>query len=330
MAFIEEQAQKEGVLLSEVLPSSTECSDFRFIGTTSRGTPVELNTMALDAEMVVIGADMKNHYFAGYSNALKNILPGISSFTTIECNHSLALEHGSSFGHHPLHPDEQKRRNPVAEDMLEAFELFMALGEGGDVPGAGAKKQCFALATVSSGDKIHWTGAGDVYRVTEEGIRVTDTLFSFETERHDYLVLSPGGHPQDESLYNAQRGLELSKNIVKPGGKVLLLASCEKGIAPSEMAREFFYEPLKGELEGLLKTVKDNYKLYSHKAFKFAEFLKDHDIYLFSELLPDDVSAIHLHPVKSPQELVNSWLREKPSARIAFVDHANKIVLRPR
>jgi len=327
--LIQEQAEEAGVPLSDVRPSSCEVSDFTYLGTTSRGTPVEINTMALDAELVVIGADMKNHYFAGYSNALKNILPGISSFRTIECNHSLALHRESTFGHHPLHPDAGRRNNPVAEDMLEAFELFMDHGKEKAKPGTCDGKQCFVLATVSSDDGILWTGSGDICRVTEEGIRVTDSLFSFDIKRHDYLVVSPGGHPQDESLYNAQRGLELSKNVVGPGGKLLLLASCEKGIAPSQMAVESFYEPLKGEPDRLLKEVKQDYKLYSHKAFKFAEFLKDHDIYLFSELPRQVIEAIHLHAVASPQKLVRKWLEEDPSAEIAFIDDANKIVLRP-
>ena len=322
MANIKEEAEKHKVPLKLLEPSSSESSTFTLVGKTSRGTRVELNTHALDCELVVMGADMKNHYFAGYSNPLKNILPGISSFETIEDNHSLALEPTSSFGRHPFHPDMARRENPVAQDMLEAYQLFMGLGEG---------KQGFTLATISSGDKVLWTAAGDLFAVTQEGIRTTDALFSLSAPTHRYLVVSPGGDPQDESLYNAQRGLELTKQLVEPGGQVLLLAACHKGIAPTATAREFFYDLLKMEdLEELLKTVKAGYRLYSHKAYKFAEFLLDHQIHLHSQLPDKDVSDIHLQPVPDPQALINSWLEKDPEAKIAFVDYANKVVVHPQ
>ena len=65
---------------------------------------IYINDESKDIDVFVTHSDMKNHYFAGYSNALKNFMPGICKYETIERNHALALKDNSTFGHHPLHP----------------------------------------------------------------------------------------------------------------------------------------------------------------------------------------------------------------------------------
>ncbi|MBY8998015.1 MAG: DUF2088 domain-containing protein, partial [Candidatus Thorarchaeota archaeon] len=61
------------------------------IGRTSRGSPVIVNAAAVGHDVYVSLSDMKAHYFAGYSNVVKNFLPGVCGFKTIEANHALAL-----------------------------------------------------------------------------------------------------------------------------------------------------------------------------------------------------------------------------------------------
>ena len=77
----------------------------RDVGRTSRGTQVLVNVLADEADVFLVVSDVKVHYFAGYSNPVKNFLPGISAFRTVEQNHSLALLEESTHGLHPWHPD---------------------------------------------------------------------------------------------------------------------------------------------------------------------------------------------------------------------------------
>ena len=100
-------------------------SRFTYYGMTKSGTPVWFNAEADDAEVLLLPSTMKPHYFAGYSSPIKNIMPGVAGHSTIVQNHSLALEADSTFGRHPLHPDEKRRTNPIAEAMLEAAEAFL-------------------------------------------------------------------------------------------------------------------------------------------------------------------------------------------------------------
>ena len=106
-------------------------------GRTSRGTPVEVDaeTEGMDAFLAV--SDVKHHYFAGYSNPVKSFLPGLCSFETARANHSLALDPGAAFGHHPWHPEAARQDNPLAEDLVEGMQLI--LGE----------RPAYAVATVT-------------------------------------------------------------------------------------------------------------------------------------------------------------------------------------
>jgi len=291
-------------------------SSCRLVGTTSFGTEVRVNEEVFDMEAFVVAADMKNHYFAGYSNVIKNFLPGLCDFAAIETNHSLALELESTFGRHPFHPDPSRRTNPVAEDMLEAMKLII-----GPRPG-------FMLGTVTSGPYILWAGSGDFKQVTAKGIQVVDESSSFTVPVTDHIIVTPGGFPQDESLYNAQRGLELTKNAVRDNGEVLLLAECPKGIAPTPTAQEFFYDYLIKPLPEMMTAIKSRYRLYTHKSWKFGELIQRlHRIWLYTNLDQKQVETAHLHYTQNPQQLINAWIKDDTSALIHVFHDANKIAV---
>jgi nickel-dependent lactate racemase len=316
MESIRSASRDTGLNLKGVHVNNCFSDDFVEVGTTSRGTRLMLNPAAIGADLYVVGADMKNHYFAGYSNALKDFLPGICAYESIEGNHSWALDPRSTFGVHPFHPDPSRRDNPLAIDMLEAQEMIT-----GDAP-------VFALATVSSHEKLLWACAGDMRSVTTEGIRAVDESSSFTVKRTSHAIVSPGGYPQDESLYHAQRGLELTKNAINDGGSVLLLAQCENGLAPNQKARENFYDRLTRPLDEVLDSISQEYELYSHKAYKFAEMMRRlRAIHIHSGLEVDIVEGAHFLGADDPQLVIDGWLEEDPGARIRVFDDANKIAV---
>ncbi len=294
-------------------------SPCKLVGTSSRGTEVRVNEEVLDMEAFVVAADMKNHYFAGYSNVLKNFLPGICDFNTIEGNHSLALEPESTFGRHPFHPNPERQTNPVAEDMLEGMQMILQ------------DRPVFLLAMVTSGPYIIWSKSGSLKPVTSEGFQVIDDTASFSVPPADYIIVTPGGNPQDESLYNAQRGLELTKNAVQDEGEVLLLAECPKGIAPTPIAREFFYDYLIMPLPEMMTRIRDHYRLYTHKSWKFGELIQRlSHIWLYSTLDRNQVETAHIAYAPHPQKVVDSWLQKDPAATIHVFHDANKIAVYAR
>jgi len=312
-------SRRHGLKLRGVFINDSFSGDFDYVGTTERETRVLVNKAAAEADLFVVGADMKNHYFAGYSNALKDFLPGICAYDCIEANHSLALDVRSTFGQHPLHPDPSRRENPVAEDMLEAERMICE------------DRPVFVLATISSHGSVAWCASGPLEEVTGRGIREVDRLTSFEVDQVSHVVVSPGGYPQDDSLYNSQRALELTKNAISDGGEALLLAECSRGIAPNEKAMDSFYRRLTKPIDEVLAEIGDKYVLYSHKAYKFAQLLKRlKSVSVYTNLDRRSLEMAHLKKAEDAQAVIDRWLTEDRNAKIMFFDDANKIALYSR
>lgn len=316
VGMIEEAVSREGLDLAGLHVNDCFSDDFVSLGRTASGTELNVNRAALDPDLYVVGADMKNHYFAGYSNALKDFLPGICSYSTIEANHALALDPRSTFGNHPWHPDSRRRNNPLAQDILQAQRIICG------------QKPVFVLAAVTSHSKLLWSGAGGLEAVTRRGIAAVDELTSFRVRRVSHAVVSSGGYPQDDTLYNAQSALELTKNAVLDGGRILLLAACAQGIAPNDKAKQNFYDRLTMPLDDVLGSIKERYQLYSHKAYKFAELIRRRaSIEVHTELGDEVLKRAHLSKADDPQAVIDQWVMEDPRCKIMFFDDANKLAV---
>jgi nickel-dependent lactate racemase len=295
--------------------NDSEHDEFIDAGITKRGTPVRVNQRAESCEVFLVISDMKNHYFAGYSNPLKNFLPGICSFETIKRNHALTLDARSTFGLHPLHPEPQRRNAPLADDLWEGVQMILR------------RRPVLALAVLSYQDQLQWAKIGALTEAISAGIQKVDALTSFTLPASDYMIVSPGGYPDDESLYTAQRALELTKNVITSGGEVLFLSQCENGIGPQKTMAHF-YDLLAQPIPAVLKSIEADYELYSHKAYKFAQMIQQlRTIHVHSSLSDEAIARIHLTPCADPQALVHDWLAKNPHAKINVFDGANKLAI---
>ncbi|MFX1450949.1 MAG: lactate racemase domain-containing protein [Promethearchaeota archaeon] len=310
--------KKYSIPNAEILVHDCFNHEYIDVGTTSFGNKILMNKFAHNYDVYFVISDMKTHYFAGYSNPIKNFLPGICAYETIEKNHALALDDNSTFCRHPLHPDENKKQQPLAEDMLEAVYLMTS------------NAKIFVLGLVTLKDKIIWCEAGDLSTVTTHGIEKVNQIGSFVLDKKaDFIIVSAGGYPYDGSLYDSQRALELTKNALKEGGEILFLAECgiADGIAPNEQAKKFFYDELAKPIDEVLKGIEKEYKLYTHKAYKFAKLLKKSKIWVKSSLNKEILENIHLNPIEDPQFIINNWINQNPNAKITAFNHGSKLAI---
>ena len=68
-----------------------DAPDLVYIGTTSYGTRVSVNPLAVGRKVICIGGTV-HHIMAGYGGGRKSIVPGIASRETIRMNHERALD----------------------------------------------------------------------------------------------------------------------------------------------------------------------------------------------------------------------------------------------
>ena len=287
-------------------------------GTTSHGTEVRYNGTLDRADIFLVLSDVKFHYFAGYSNPIKNFVPGLCSYRTAEQNHSLALDERSTYGVHPWHEDETRRGNPLAGDQLEAMELIVK------------GRAVYAMVTISTSGRIQWARFGEAEAVSRAAFAASDRKNTHTVAPVDRLIVSPGGLPNDVDLYISQRALELTKQGVTDGGEVLFVSACPKGIG-HERTMANFYDRLTRPIDEIFASIKGEYKLFSHKPYKFAEMIRRlRRIWVYSEISDGLIAAAHLCATHDPQAIVDGWIAEDPDTKITVVDGANKIALYAR
>ncbi len=314
---IAKAANQAGIGHFEIHIHDCEHETFKKAGETSYGTEVFFNALVADADVFVVLSDVKVHYFAGYSNPVKNFMPGICSYETTEQNHSLALDERATFGVHPWHRDGNRRNNPVAQDQLEGMKLIVG------------NRPVYALVTISTSGRLHWARFGPVDKVSSKAFSMTDKRNTHMVMPVERLIVSPGGLPNDTNLYIAQRALELTKSAVAEGGEILFLAECPDGIG-DERTLGGFYNRLTAPIDEILRSTESQYVLYSHKPYKLARMIQRlRRIWIYSEIPDKLIEAAHLHPTHEPQAVVDDWLTEQPDAKTTVVDGANKIALYP-
>jgi len=313
---IEKASRDAGLTVVRIHTHDCQADTFIDMGRTSRGTQVSVNAFAEEADVFLVVADVKVHYFAGYSNPVKNFVPGISAFRTVEQNHSLALLDESTHAAHPWHPRAEQRNNPLAADMVEGMDL---IAKG---------RPIYALVMLSAGTRLLWARFGPIREVSAESFLVTDERNIQTVAPASRLVISPGGLANDEDLYIAQRALELNRAAVMDGGEILFLAACPNGIGePQTLAN--FYDRLTAPLEEVIQSIQQEYVLYSHKPYKFAVLIRRlRRVWMHTQIADALVEAAHMHPAHDPQAVVDGWIAEQPDVRIIFIDGANKVALR--
>jgi len=314
---IEKASKDAGLNLTRIHAHDCQADSFRDVGRTARGTQVLVNALTDEADVFLVVADVKVHYFAGYSNPVKNFVPGISAFRTVEQNHSLALLEESTHGLHPWHLNPERRGNPLAEDQVQGMQLIAR------------DRPIYALVMISAAGRLIWARFGPVQDVSAEAFRVTDERNIRAVTPAARLVVAPGGLSNDEDLYTAQRALELTRAAVTDGGEVLFLAACPNGVGePQTLAN--FYNRLTAPIPEVLRSIRQDYVLYSHKPYKFALMIQRlRRIWMHTQIADRLVEAAHLYPTRDPQAVVDGWLAEQPNVKILFADGANKLALVP-
>ncbi len=284
---------------------NSDPSDFVHLGTTTRGTPVDITRVVAEADRRVLLGNIEYHYFAGYSGGAKALMPGVSTREAIRANHSLMTESTSCAGN--------LSGNNLRADIEEA-ETFC--------------RADFILNVVLDEHKeIIKAVAGDVTLAHREGCRFLDTLYSKQIERRaDIVVVSQGGAPKDMNLYQTQKALDNAKYAVRKGGTIILIGACSEGLGESTFARWMREAP---SADSLIERVRTDFQLGGHKAAAIAMVLRDARVYLVSELPDETVRSCFLTPAHSAQAALESALGELgPDATVLVMPYGGSTLPR--
>ena len=253
---------KEAINRINTLSHDSMAEDVIFVGKTSKGTKVEVNKVFAEADVKILANDINLHYYAGYGGGRKGVLPAVSSFYTIQQNHSLLV--------HPKTETGILEGNPIHEDMMEAAKL--------------AKVDFILNIVTNSKNELVKAFAGDLEQAFLEGTKVVDDMYKIPIEqRANIVIVSAGGHPHDINLYQASKAIHNALDAVKRRGVIILVAECPEG-----HGNEVFAEWMEkfNDLKRLEKEVKKRFVLGGHKAYYLNKALQKVTIILVS-VMPD-------------------------------------------
>ncbi len=212
-----------------------------------------------------------------------------------------------------LHPKARAgilQGNPVRDDI----------DEGGGIVGID-----FILNVILDEKKrILSAVAGHYLEAHREGVRRFDALFDITIpEAADVVVASPGGHPKDLNLYQAQKTLDNVRPALREGGTIILAARCGEGFG-SEVFESWMLDMSEPRL--LIERIQQEFVLGGHKAAAIADLLLVSRVCLVSSFPDDVVRRMGMHPYRDlDTALADAFARQGAGAKVLVVPYGNRV-----
>jgi len=179
------------------------------LGRTEHDTPIEVNRLALEADLLIGLGHVVPHRVAGYSAGGKIVQPGISGEATTGCTHWLSAQYS-------LFDMLGRCENPVRAE-IDAVAERVGLA--------------FIVNTIQDAQG-HLLGvfAGHPVRAHRAAARLAETVSTATAPALADIVVAHAW-PADLDMWQAVKALFTAAQAVKRGGVIVLVAACREGVA---------------------------------------------------------------------------------------------------
>ena len=267
--------------------------NLRYLGLTRRATPVWINKHFVEADLRIVVGNIEPHQFMGFSGGAKSAAIGLAGMETINHNHAMMSNSRARLGSF----DD----NPARQDVEEIGTL---------------SRVDFALNVVlNEAKEIVNIFAGEPQAVMRAGIRLVLKLYQVPVSApFDLMIVSPGGHPKDINLYQAQKALAHAALVAKEGATIILVAACPQGTGSESY--EQWMEGMTSYAAVIDRFTREGFRIGPHKAYQIARDAARVWVLLISQIPPDLVRRLLLTPVANLEEALSL-------ARNAMSDHGH-------
>ncbi len=281
-----------------------DTENLQYLGETSRRTPIWINRQFLEAGVRIVVGNIEPHQFMGFSGGIKSAAIGLAGEATIDHNHSLMMNAMARLGEYD--------RNPARKDVEEI--------------GARIGVHLALNAVLNDSASIAQVLAGEPGAVMQAGVPLARAICQLPVaEPFDLVIASPGGHPKDINLYQAQKGLAHAALVTKTGGAVVLAAACPEG--PGSRSYEEWVTACGSQEEVLSRFAAEGFRVGPHKAYQIARDATRVKVLLVSEMAPGLVRRLLLSPAEGLQTAASTTLATlPPTARIGILPRANATI----
>jgi nickel-dependent lactate racemase len=238
---------KEILARCRVVSHDAAAPDLVRLGKTSSGTPVEVNRLFAQADLRVVVGNIEPHQFMGFSGGVKTAAIGLAGKATINHNHAMMLDPRSDLARYDDNPARQD-----VEEIGRMVGIHFALND-----------------VINESKQIVRVFAGQPQEVIRQGIPVVLQIYQVKVAApFDLVIASPGGHPKDINVYQAQKALGHAARVTRKGGTVILAAACPEGSGSESYENWVAGMP---SYEAVLERFqREGYRIGPHKAFQIA------------------------------------------------------------
>jgi nickel-dependent lactate racemase len=213
-------------------------SQLVYFGETEGGTPIYVNRLAEEVDLIIGIGQIVPHRVTGFSGGGNIIQPGICGEETTGRTHWLSAQFK---GREIL----GKIENPVKQEIERVAEkvglewIVNAIQDG-------------------SGRLVEVVAGNPVQAYRKGAVRSLELYQALLPQEADIVIAD--SHPYDSDLWVASKGIYASELAVKEGGVVILITLCPEGVSPShpevlELGYHTFKEVNQQVQKGMIKKL---------------------------------------------------------------------------
>ncbi|MBA3714764.1 MAG: nickel-dependent lactate racemase [Pyrinomonadaceae bacterium] len=264
------------------------------LGTTERGTPIELNRALNEFSHVIVTGAIGFHYFAGFTGGRKSICPGLASARTIAATHLRALDLESDgrragVGAGRLDDnDVHEECERIAAEIAPSFLINTVVDERG------------RAVRVYAGDwrTAHRLACAEY--ANSHAIRIT--------EKRPVVIASCGGAPYDINMIQAHKALDMATHACADNGTIILLAECADGFGRADFLKWFDAD----DSRELAARLGESYEVNGQTAWALLTKAERFRVHLVSRLAAEDVRRMRLNPARTVDEALAQAATDAP------------------
>jgi len=291
-------------------------SQLVFLGKSSKGIPIWINQLVLNADFVIGIGIVEIHPWAGFAGGTKIISPGVAGKKTIDATHAIpVLYPGSNIGNIEKNIFWETSNEIARKTKLEMV-INVVLDRDENVAGifAGAPEETH-LKAIKYFRKIN-----EFFLMEEPDIVIASANPKYQSWGQMAI-----------SSYNMNR-------IVKRGGTVIIAAAAPENFGDSTMEKEFYYKSLATEWsspEDYWEKMKGEEYSNSRNACAFYRYYENlsraNTIFVSNGFAKKDCNLRNFRCIMSIDKAIEVALQKYSSrAKIAVIDMAGMILPRIR
>jgi lactate racemase len=281
-----------------------------YLGKTENGTPVSVNKIAYESDLLIATGIIEPHQYAGYSGARKTVAIGAAGEDTIR------YTHGPQMIDHP----------GTRLGLIEGNAFHQAITEAARRSGLR-----FILNVVVDEEKRPIAIYGGEPEATfAKLVSVAQELYTVPVPHQYDVVVGGVGFPKDSNLYQASRAPSYiffaPTPVIKKGGVLITPAKCDEGAGKGIGEQRFYKEMQSAPTMSVLLDImrQRGYQPGAQRAFVMAKVMEVNPVVIVGAEFPEIVKDTKMIPAQSMKKALEFAVTHigRPDLDVLIIPHA--------